>query len=171
MDSGSALRPSRNDKSRREFIAGLGGAAALSVPWPSGARAQQGERVRPRRIGILNTLAAEDAHGQERIGVFLQELKQAGWTLGGNLRIDQRWWAGGDPDIMRKQAAELVRLGRMRCWRPEALRSGHCCWQPAPCRSYFAMRHDPVGAGYVDSLARPGGNVTGFTQFEYGTER
>ena len=169
MDSGSALRASRNDKSRREFIAGLGGVAALSVPWPSGARAQQGERVRPRRIGILNTLAAEDAHGQERIGVFLQELKQAGWTLGGNLRIDQRWWAGGDPDIMRKQAAELVALG------PDALlATGGVAIRPLLLATrtvpiVFCNAPDPVGAGYVDSLARPGGNVTGFTQFEYGT--
>ena len=148
---------------RREFIVALGGAAAT---WPLAARAQ--ERVRPRRIGILNTLAAEDAHGQERIGVFLQELKQAGWTIGGNLRIDQRWWAGGDPDIMRKQAAELVALG------PDALlATGGVAIRPLLLATrtvpiVFCNAPDPVGAGYVDTLARPGGNVTGFTQFEYG---
>ena len=75
---------------RREFITGL----AARRRGPLAARAQQ--RGRQRRIGILNTLPADDPHSHERIGVFLQELKQAGWTIGANLRIDQRWWAGGD---------------------------------------------------------------------------
>src|SRR5262245_36608801 len=90
---------------RREFITLIGGAAAAL---PLAARAQQSERS--RRVGVLNTIPADDSHGQERIGAFLQGLQQAGWTIGGNVRIDQRWWAGGDAEVMRKYAAELVAL-------------------------------------------------------------
>ena len=147
---------------RRAFIGVLGvGAMPLVL------RAQ--ERERPRRIGILNTLPADDAHSHERIGVFLQELRQAGWTIGANVRIDQRWWAGGDPDTMRKQAAELVALN------PDVLlATGGVAVRPLMSATpslpiVFCNAPDPVGAGYVESLARPGGNVTGFTQFEYST--
>src|SRR5215203_1712091 len=90
---------------RREFVAGLiGGAAA----WPLASRAQQPEAM--RRIGVLNTISADDAHGQERIGAFLQGLQEAGWIIGSNVQIDQRW-AVGTLEVIHKQAAELVALG------------------------------------------------------------
>jgi putative ABC transport system substrate-binding protein len=149
---------------RRTFITLLGGVAAA---WPLAARAQQGARM--RRIGVLNTLPSDDAHGQGRIGAFLQALALAGWSLGGNVRIDQRWWTGGDANIARKPAAELVALA------PDViLATGGAAVRPLLEASrtipiVFCNAPDPVGAGYVDSLARPGGNVTGFTQFEYST--
>jgi putative ABC transport system substrate-binding protein len=147
---------------RREFITLLGGAAAA---WPLAARAQQAERM--RRIGVLHTLPADDAHGQERIGAFLQGLQQAGWTIGGNVRIDQRWWSVGDVEVLRKYAAELVALA------PDViLATGGVAVRPLlqvtrTVPIVFVNTPDPVGAGFVDSLARPGGHVTGFTQFEY----
>jgi putative ABC transport system substrate-binding protein len=149
---------------RRQFIAVLGSAAAAA--WPRTTRAQQGERM--RRVGVLNTIAAEDPHGQERIGAFLQGLQQAGWNIGGNVRIDQRW-VTGDADAMRKSAAELIALA------PDVvLATGGVAVRPLLQATrtvpiVFTNTPDPVGAGFVDSLARPGGNVTGFTQFEYGT--
>ncbi len=147
---------------RREFIM-IGGAA---VVWPLAARAQQRERL--RRIAVLNTLPADDEHGQARIGAFLQVLAKAGWTIGDNLRIDQRWSAG-DVTELRKLAAELVAL------TPEVvLATGGLAVTPLlqvtrTVPVVFVNTPDPVGAGFVDSLARPGGNVTGFTQFEYST--
>jgi ABC-type uncharacterized transport system substrate-binding protein len=146
---------------RREFLGALAGAASTV---PTMARAQ---RERLRRIGILNTLPADDAHGHERVGVFLQELRQLGWIVGGNVRIDQRWWAGDDPEVMRKHATELVALG------PDVLlATGGVAIRPLMSATrtvpiVFCNAPDPVGAGDVDSMARPGGNVTGFTQFEY----
>ena len=107
MDSGSGLRPSRNDKSRREFIAGLGGAAALSVPWPSGARAQQRDQM--RRIGVLMNQSKDDPESKVRAAAFLEALQQRGWTDGRNVRIDFRWDAG-TVDNARKMAVELVAL-------------------------------------------------------------
>ena len=122
-----------------------------------------------RRIGVLNTLPADDAHGQERIGAFLQGLQQAGWTIGGNVRIDQRWRSVGDAEILREYAAELVALA------PDViLATGGVAVRPLLQATrtvpiVFVNTPDPVGAGFVDSLARPGGHVTGFTQFEYST--
>jgi putative ABC transport system substrate-binding protein len=147
---------------RREFITLLGGGAA----WPLGARAQQAERV--RRIGVLTSgAAADDPDGRTRSAAFLQGLQQLGWTDGRNIRIDYRWGAG-DADNMRKYAAELVALA------PDViLASGTATVAPLLLETrtvpiVFVQVTDPVGAGFVDSLARPGGNVTGFVLFEYG---
>ena len=147
---------------RREFITLLGGAAAA---WPLAARAQQGERM--RRIGVLMNFAADDPEGQSRNAAFLQGLSELGWTVGRNLRIDYRWGAG-DPDRYRQYAAELVALA------PDVVLAVTTAVAAALQREtrsvpiVFAGAVDPVGAGVVASLARPGGNTTGFTTFEYG---
>jgi putative ABC transport system substrate-binding protein len=147
---------------RRAFITLLGGAAAA---WPLAARAQQGERV--RRIGMLSGGGtADDPDVQANVAAFLQGLQQLGWTDGRNLRIDIRWGAG-NPDNVRKYAAELVALN------PDViLTAGTSTMAPLLQATHtvpivFANVADPVGAGFVDSLARPGGNATGFMQFEY----
>jgi ABC-type uncharacterized transport system substrate-binding protein len=146
---------------RREFIALLAGAAAA---WPLVASAQQ-ERM--RRIGVLHNFAADDPLGQARNGVFLQGLQQAGWTIGRNVQIETRW-AAGDADRLRTYAAELVALA------PDViLGTGNAGAAPLlqvtrTVPIVFVIVPDPVGAGFVDSLARPGGNATGFTSFEYG---
>ena len=149
---------------RREFITLLGGAAAA---WPLAARAQQGERM--RRIGVLMSCAADDPEAQARIAAFLQGLQQLGWTDGRNVRIDYPLGRAAMPSDIRRYAAELVALA------PDVIlaigsrdRGGRCCRRPAPCRSCSRSVADPVGAGFVESLARPGGNATGFMQFEYG---
>ncbi len=146
---------------RREFITHLGGAA---VAWPLTAHAQQGERM--RRIGVLLPAAADDALYQARMTAFLGGLQQLGWTDGRNVRIDTRW-AAGDADLIRKYAGELIALG------PDVLVAFTSAAVP-PLQQLtrtipivFAVVADPVGAGYVESLARPGGNVTGFTVWEY----
>jgi putative ABC transport system substrate-binding protein len=147
---------------RREFITLLGAAAAA---WPLTARAQQRERV--RRVGVLMNLAADDAEGQARLVAFLQGLQEAGWAVGRNLRIDLRWGAG-DAEHFRKQAAELAAL------TPDVLfASGIPAATPLLQATrtvpiVFAQVVDPVGAGLVASLARPGGNATGFTAPDYG---
>jgi putative ABC transport system substrate-binding protein len=147
---------------RREFITLLGGA---SVAWPLAARAQQGERV--RRIGVLMNLPAEDAEGQARVAVFVAGLRESGWTDGRNLRVDTRW-GGGDADRIRRDAAELVALA------PEVIFATSGTVLPALVQAtrtvpiVFVQTADPVGSGFVDSLARPGGNVTGFLSFEFG---
>ena len=147
---------------RREFITLLGGAA---VAFPLAASAQQRERT--RRIGVLMNLASDDAEGQARLAAFLQGLQEAGWAVGRNVRVDLRWGAG-DADNFRKQAAELVRLA------PDVvLASGIPAATPLLQATrtvpiVFAQVVDPVGAGLVASLARPGGNATGFTSPEYG---
>ncbi len=147
---------------RREFIALLGGAAA---GWPRAAHAQQGEGM--RRIGVLRGgLAADDSDAQANIAAFLQGLQQLGWTDGRNLRIDYRWGLG-NVDNIRKYAAELAALA------PDViLASGTAPMAPLLQATrtvpiVFVNVADPVGAGFVDSLARPGGNATGFIQFEY----
>jgi len=145
---------------RREFIAPLGGAAA----WPLAARAQQGERM--RRIGVLMPFAEDNPVGQARLAAFLQGLQQLGWADGRNVRIDTRWGAG-DANLTRKHAAELV--------APEpdvvmAVSSGAVAPLREVTRSVpvvFAVVADAVGAGFVESLVRPGGNVSGFTGYEY----
>ena len=146
---------------RREFISLLGGAAG----WPLAARAQQPERM--RRIGVLTNLVADDPEAQARVGAFLQGLQELGWAVGRNMRIEYRWGAG-DADRTREYAAELVALA------PDViLTSGASALAPLlqATRSVpvvFAQVPDPVGAGFVNSLARPGGNTTGFITYEYG---
>src|SRR5215471_17232596 len=146
---------------RREFITLLGGAAAA---WPLAARAQQRERM--RRIAVLMNFAAEDAEGQARLAAFLQGLQQAGWAVGHNVRIDTRWGAG-DPDRYRQYVAELLALGPdvILANSSAALASLLQATRTVPI--VFTSVSDPVGAGYVDSLARPGGNATGFLLWEY----
>jgi putative ABC transport system substrate-binding protein len=146
---------------RREFIFTLGGAAAA---WPLAARAQQAERM--PRIGVLMATAANEPESQTRLAAFLHGLQQLGWTDGRNVRIDYRWSAG---DIARlyRDATELVALG------PDVALAGVGATTLALTQAtrtvpiVFAQGIDPVGAGFVDSLARPGGNATGFIQFEY----
>jgi putative ABC transport system substrate-binding protein len=146
---------------RREFIALLAGAAALR---PLAAHAQA-DRV--RRVGVLMNLGADDAEGQARLAALLQGLQEAGWVVGRNLRIEIRWGAG-DADNFRKHAAELVSHA------PDVLfASGIPAATPLLQANrtvpiVFAQVVDPVGAGLVTSLARPGGNATGFTFAEYG---
>jgi putative ABC transport system substrate-binding protein len=145
---------------RREFITLLGAAAA----WPLAAQAQQGERV--RRIGVLMYWAEDDAEGQARLAAFAQALKQLGWSDGRNVRIDTRWPAG-DAD-RRTYAADLVGLA------PDVILASASASVAALQQAsrtvpiVFLGIVDPVGAGLVASLARPGGNTTGFTPFEYG---
>jgi len=146
---------------RRQFITLLGGAVAS---WPLAARAQQDGRM--RRIGVLTPYAMDDREARARLVAFLQALQQLGWADGGNVRIDTRWGAGNASDI-RKFAAELVALA------PDVIlanTSGAIAPLQQATRTVpivFVGVVDPVGAGYVDSLARPGGNITGFTTFEY----
>ena len=147
---------------RREFITLLGGAAA----WPLAARAQQGGRM--RRIGVLTPLAADDPEGQARSAAFLQGLQELGWTVGRHVQIDYRWSAR-DVDQYRRHAAELVALAPdvILANGPPVVVALQRATRTVPI--VFVQVTDPVGAGLVDSLARPGGNVTGFTPYEYGT--
>ena len=149
---------------RREFIALLGGAAA----WPVAARGQQPERV--RRVGVLMNLAADDPEGQVRMAAFRQGLSELGWVDGGNMRIDTRWGAG-DVDRYRRYAAELVAPTPDVPDVIVAVTSTVVAALQRETRSVpivFVSVIDPVGAGLVTGLARPGGNTTGFTVFEYG---
>jgi ABC-type uncharacterized transport system substrate-binding protein len=146
---------------RRKFLATLGGAAA----WPFAARAQQGERM--RRIGVLMPSAADDAEYQARMTAFLQGLAQLGWLDGRNVRIDTRW-AVADADRIRKYAAELVALAPDVILAPGSATTGPLLQATRTIPIVFATIPDPVGAGFVESLARPGGNATGFIAFEYG---
>jgi putative ABC transport system substrate-binding protein len=145
---------------RREFIAGLGSAAA----WPMAVRAQQGERV--RRVGVLVGLAEDDRETQARIAAFRQGMQQRGWGEGPNLQIDYRW-AGPEAGRVKFYAAELVRA------QPDvilATTSPSVAALQQAARAIpivFADIGDPVGQGFVVSLARPGGNITGFTGFEF----
>ena len=146
---------------RREFITLLGGAAT----WPVAARAQDGERM--RRIGVLMHTAADEPESQARLAAFMQGLQELGWGVGRNLRIDYRW-SVGDAARLYKDAAELVALA------PEVILGGVSATAAAFQRAsrtvpvVMAQGIDPVGNGYIESLARPGGNITGFIQFEYG---
>ena len=145
---------------RREFITLLGAATA----WPLAARAQ-GKRM--PRIGALMPWTASDPQAQARYAAFLQGLQQLGWTVGNNVQIDSRWSAGNEDDT-RKHAAELVALA------PDVIfASGSAAVAPLRRATrtvpiVFVVTPDPVGAGFVESLARPGGNITGFTPYEYG---
>jgi putative ABC transport system substrate-binding protein len=146
--------------SRREFISLLGGAAA----WPLAARAQQVDRM--HRVGVLMNTGADEPESQARLAAFMQGLQELGWAAGRNLRIDYRW-SPGDLARLRKDATELVAL------RPEVILAGvgpttfilQQVTRTIPI--VMAQGIDPVGNGYVDTLARPGGNTTGFIQFEY----
>src|SRR5262245_2219633 len=144
---------------RREFITLLGGAAA----WPLAARAQQ-ERM--RHIGVLANLAAEDPQTQTRHAAFLQALQQLGWTVGRNVRIDYRWTAGKIEEI-RRHAAELAALAPDVIVAPGTSSMGSLLQATQTVPIVFVLVSDPVGAGYVASLARPGGNATGFAQYDY----
>jgi len=148
---------------RRQFIGLIGGAAAA---WPLAARAQQSEQV--RRVGMLIGQAADDVDGKARLAAFVQGLQQLGWTDGRNVRIDTRW-GGGDADRMRRYAAELVALAPDVILAGGTAAVGILLQATRTVPIVFASVADPVGAGYVDSVARPGGNATGFLLFEYGT--
>jgi putative tryptophan/tyrosine transport system substrate-binding protein len=145
---------------RREFITLLSGATA----WPLAARAQQGERV--RRIGILHTPAADDPEGQARNTALLHGLTQFGWIDGRNVRIETRW-AAGDADRIRRYVAELVALAPDVIVATGSATVGPLLQATHTAPIVFVNVPDPVGAGFVDSLARPGGNATGFINFEY----
>ena len=145
---------------RRDFLGVLGGAVA----WPLVARAQQPEQM--RRIGVLMTLAKGDPEEQSRYATFLQGLQQLGWTESRNVRIDTRWSAGNATD-MRKYAAELVALAPDVIVTAGAAGLGAMLQATRTVPIVFAIVPDPVGAGFVDSLSRPGGNATGFLMFEY----
>jgi putative ABC transport system substrate-binding protein len=147
---------------RREFIALLGGAG---VAWPAAAQEQQGERV--RSIGILLPAAGDDGQYQVWVSAFLQALTQLGWSIGRNVRIDTRW-ATANADVVRRHAAELAALAPDVILAPGASTLGPLLQVTRTIPIVFAIVADPVGAGFVASLARPGGNATGFTPFEYG---
>jgi putative ABC transport system substrate-binding protein len=150
---------------RREFITLIGGAAAASsLSWPHAARAQQSDRM--RRIGVLIALAENDPEGQTRVSGFERRLQELGWTAGRNLRIEYRWAAGAG-ERTRAMAAELVATA------PEVvLADGYSAVaalrrESATNPIIFVQVPDPVGIGVVPNLARPGGNITGFTHYEY----
>ena len=145
---------------RREFLGLIGGAAA-SVPLA--ARAQ--ERV--RRIGVLSNPGPDDAEMQARSAAFVQRLQELGWTVGRNLQIDFRW-SHGDAERLRSHAAELVALGPDVILATSGVSIMPLVQASRSVPIVFAQTIDPVGLGVVESLSRPGGNVTGFTQFEYG---
>jgi ABC-type uncharacterized transport system substrate-binding protein len=147
---------------RREFITLLGGTAAT---WPLAVRAQQAERM--RHVGVLMLLAEDDLASEPRIAAFLQGLQQLNWTVGSNVRIDIRWGAA-DAARARKDAAELVALAPDVILAVASPATAALQEATHTLPIVFVNVTDPVGAGYVASLARPGGNVTGFAYIEYG---
>jgi ABC-type uncharacterized transport system substrate-binding protein len=146
---------------RRAFVTLLGGAA---VAWLAAARAQQPERM--RKVGVLMNSSADDSNGQRRLATFLQKLEELGWSDGRNVRIETRW-AGAEVERGREYAAELIRLA------PDVILASNAPSVSALQQGtrtlpiVFVAVADPVGSGLVASLGRPGGNVTGFTLFEY----
>jgi putative ABC transport system substrate-binding protein len=148
---------------RRDFIALLSGVAAVGA-WPRAGRAQQGERM--RRIGMLLPAAADDAEFQARLGAFLQALALLGWTVGRNVRIDTHWATANAADI-RRHAAELAALAPDVILAHGASTVGPLLQATRTVPIVFPVVGDPVAAGFVDSLARPGGNATGFMSAEY----
>ena len=146
---------------RRQFITLLGGAA---MAWPLTARAQQPERM--RRVGVLLAAAADDAEFQARVGAFLQVLGQLGWTIGRNVRIDTRW-AGADAAEIRRHAAELTALAPDVILAHGGAVVGPLLQATRTVPIVFVVVGDPVGSGFVDGLARPGGNATGFMVLEF----
>ena len=145
---------------RRDFIKVIAGSATV---WPLAARAQQKQM---RRVGALMPFAANDPQAQTRNAAFLQGLQQSGWIVGQNLQIDYRW-AGGNEDDTRKYAAELVALAPDVIFASGSAAVGPLRRATRTAPIVFALVIDPVGSGYVNSMARPGGNVTGFTPFDY----
>jgi putative ABC transport system substrate-binding protein len=147
---------------RREFIRLVSGAAAA---WPFTVRAQQGDRI--RRIGVLAGATADDTEFQAWVGAFRQALQELGWTYGRNIHIDYRYTAG-DAERTRKYAAELIALAPDVILAPGASTVGPLLQATRTVPIVFPIMADPVAGGFVDSLARPGGNATGFMLFEYG---
>ena len=145
---------------RRAFITLLGGAAT----WPLAVQAQQADHV--RRIGVLLPLVQDDPVARAQVGAFLTALHQAGWTDGRNARIEIRW-AGPTPSYIRRHAAELVGLGPEVVLAYGSSTVGPLLQNTRTVPIVFPVMGDPVAAGYVESLARPGGNVTGFMNYEY----
>src|SRR5437588_2073276 len=145
---------------RREFITVIGAAAA----WPLAGHVQQSERV--RRIGVLMSQSADDPNGLAWISAFAQGLQERGWTIGGNVRIEYRWGAG-DLDRFRKYAAELVALSPDVIVATAGSIVGALQQVNRTVPIVFVTTVDPVGGGWVESLARPGGNATGFASFEF----
>ncbi|MGC1741284.1 MAG: ABC transporter substrate-binding protein [Pseudolabrys sp.] len=145
---------------RREFITLIGGAAAA---WPFAVRAQQPERM--RRIGIL--LPADDAEFQAWVGSFLQGLQQSGWIIGRNVQIDT-CWATANAVAIRRHATELVALAPDVILAHGTMSVGPSLEATHTVPIVFPVAADPVSAGFVNNLARPGGNATGFMNFEYG---
>jgi putative ABC transport system substrate-binding protein len=145
---------------RREFITLLGGAAA----WPLVARAQSSDRI--RRIGVILPAASDDPEYQTWVGAFLQALAQSDWTIGRNIRFDIHW-ATADPNSIRKHAAELATLAPDIIVAAGTSTVGPVLQATRAVPIVFPTVVDPVGAGFVDSLARPGGNATGFLLYEY----
>jgi ABC-type uncharacterized transport system substrate-binding protein len=146
---------------RRAFILALGGAAA----WPLAARAQQSDRM--RRIGVLMHTTPDNRDSQMRIAALQQGLREAGWSVGHNLRIDTSW-SSGDVARLRKGAADLMALGLDLVVAGVGPTTQALQQASRTVPIVMAQSVDPVGAGFVTSLARPGGNTTGFMQFEYG---
>jgi len=147
---------------RREFLTLLGSAAAA---WPCTAEAQQADRM--RRVGVLESRAADDPEGRDRLAVFAQGLQELGWTDGRNVRIDYRWAATGDADRYRAYAAELVALAPDVILASASVSVAALLQTTRTVPIVFVNVIDPVGAGFVASLARPGDNATGFTLFDY----
>ena len=146
---------------RREVLTLLVGVAA----WPLAARAQQRDRM--RRIGVLMPAAADDRDAQDRIAALLQGLQQSGWTVGRNIRMEYRWDTG-NADAFRKSAADLVALAPDIIVANGSAAMGPLLQLTRTIPIVFATVADPVGTGYVNSLARPGGNATGFALYEFG---
>src|SRR5215471_5684498 len=147
---------------RREFITLLSGAVAAA--WPLAAQAQQAERM--RRIGVLMNAAAVDWEQQSWLGAFLKALQELGWIDGRNVRIDTRWVTTNAAEI-RKHAAEFAALAPDVILAPGASTVGPLLQATRTVPVVFPIIVDPVAGGFVDSLARPGGNATGFMLFEY----
>jgi ABC-type uncharacterized transport system substrate-binding protein len=146
---------------RREFITLIGGAATA---WPIGVRGQQTDR--PKRVGVLLPAAADDPVFQAYLGAFLQELALLGWTIGRNVRIDTRW-ATSDAAEIRRHVAELVALAPDVILANGASTVAPVLQATSRVPVVFPFASDPVGAGFVDNLSRPGGNATGFMNYEY----
>jgi putative ABC transport system substrate-binding protein len=146
---------------RREFLGALSGAAAW---WPLAARAQQPERM--RRIGVILPATADQPEYQAYVEAFLQTLQQSGWINGRNVQIDTRW-ATTNAATIRRQAAELAAIAPDVILAYGTSTVGPLLQETRTVPIVFPIAGDPVGAGFVDSLARPGGNVTGFMTYEF----
>jgi putative tryptophan/tyrosine transport system substrate-binding protein len=148
---------------RRQFIALLGSGV---VAWPVAGRAQQGDQI--RRVGVLMNLDSDDPQSKVRIGAFIEGLQQLGWTNGSNVRIETRWSAG-DLDLARRHATELITLAPDVILADGGTTVGPLQHVTRTVPLVFVNVIDPIAAGFVDNLARPDGNASGFTLFEYAT--